>query len=130
MRDFFVCCENELTELMKKDKRKSPRIYLAGYTKYSRWVYEDYSHDSDLLEERFYFVDYSDDGEDAVWDKFFEFNIDKIIKNKSYEQVTVNRNDYSIDVCCNEFEYFSLYAFWHTAALSEDELKWLNDRDD
>ena len=58
-KHFYVCKENGLKELLKnRMSGKSPKIYMAGYTEFSNWVYEDYSPDSDYCNERFYVIDY------------------------------------------------------------------------
>ena len=131
-KNFILCRENELRNVLKTEnvkRRKLPRIYMAGYTKFSSWVYEDWSPDCDYLRENFYFVDYSDDGEDAVWDKFFDYTALKAYREDEYEKIIIDKEEYSIDVIYNEFECYSLTAFWHTAALTEGEIDWLNDQD-
>ena len=127
-KKFVVCKENELKNVVKTENKKHrnpPKIYMAGYTKFSSWVYEDWSPDSDYIHENFFFVDYSDDGEDAVWDKFFEHKVYEIFNEREYERITVDREDYSIDICYNEFETCSLSAFWHSAEMSEEEIEWV-----
>ena len=44
-------------------------------------------------------------------------------------RTAIDKEEYSIDVIYNEFECYSLTAFWHTAALTEGEIDWLNDQD-
>ena len=129
--DFYVCKENELKELLRSKKLgKSPKIYMAGYTEFSNWVYEDYSPDCDYNHVSFYFVDYSGDGEDAVWDKFFDCKVSEIFNEKKYERLKIDREEYNIDVICNEFESYSLSAFWHSSEMTEEEIEWLRDRGD
>ncbi len=130
---FYVCRENELNELMKRENikhNKLPKVYMAGYTKFSNWVYEDYSPDCDYIHESFYFVDYSGDDEDAVWDKFFNYVVLKIFDEEDYEKLTVDREEYSIDVICDEYSCYSLSAFWHSAEMREEEIEWLRGKDD
>lgn len=43
----------------------------------------------------------------------------------NYEKITVDKEEYNIDICFNEFEYCSLSAFWHNAQMSEEEIEWL-----
>ena len=131
-KNFIVCKENELEKVLKTEnvkRKKLPKIYGAGYTKFSSWVYEDWSPDSDYIHESFYFVDYSNDGDDAVWDKFFDYTALKIYHEEEYEKITIDKEGCNIDVIYNEFECCSLSAFWHTAALTEGEIEWLNGRD-
>ncbi|MBR4858826.1 MAG: hypothetical protein IKU08_06535 [Clostridia bacterium] len=131
-KDFFVCSEEKLYEVMRAENpkhRNTPKIYMAGYTRFASWVYEDYSPDSDYCNERFYVIDYSDDGEDSVWEKFFDYNVLEIFNESNYIKLTVDRDEYNIDVICNEYESYSLSAFWHSAELSEDEMEWLKDQE-
>lgn len=131
-KDFFVCSETKLCEVVNRESTKCkfvPKIYMAGYTRFASWVYEDYSPDSDYTNERFYVVDYSDDGEDAVWDKFFDCTAAEIFNEKNYIKLIVDREEYNIDVICDEYGSYSISAFWHSAELSEDELEWLKDRE-
>lgn len=129
--DFVVCREEELQKIIKNRKHGNvPKIYTAGYTVFSNWVYEDYSPDCDYTHENFYFVDYSGDGEDAVWDKFFNYQASEIFNEGKYEKLTIDREEYNIDVICNEFEYYSLSAFWHGSEMTEEEIEWLRDRGD
>ena len=128
---FYVCRENELKESLKSKKlRETPKIYMVGYTQFSNWIYEDYSPDCDYFHENFYFVDYSDDGEDSVWDKFFNYVALKIFNEEDYEKITVDRDEYSIDVICDEYSCYSLSAFWHSAQMSEGEIEWLKNQGD
>lgn len=128
--NFYVCKENELKELLKnRMSGKKPKIYMAGYTEFSNWVYEDYSPDCDYTHKSFCFVDFSGDGEDAVWDKFFEYKASEILDEKKYEKITIDREDYSIDVIYNEFESRSLSAFWHSAEMSEEEIEWVGNQE-
>ncbi len=130
--DFYVCRENELETLIKRESfkhNKCPKLYMAGYTKFLNWVYEDYTPDSDYTHENFYFVDYSDDGEDAVWDKFFAHMALKSFNEEEYEKITIDKEEYSIDIFYNEFEYCSLSAFWHSTQMSEGEIEWLRGKD-
>lgn len=131
--DFYVCKENELEMLLKRvnfKHNKIPKLYMAGYTKFSNWVYEDYTPDSDYSHENFYFVDYSDDGENEVWDKFFDHMALKTFNEEEYEKITIDKEEYSIDIFYNEFEYCSLSAFWHSAQMSEGEIEWLKNQGD
>lgn len=129
--DFYVCKESELKEILRNKKLgKSPKIYMAGYTEFSNWVYEDYSPDCDYNHVSFYFVDYSGDGEDAVWDKFFDYKASEIFNEKKYEKLTIDREEYNIDVIFNEFESYSLSAFWHSSEMSEEEIEWLKGQED
>lgn len=131
-KDFFVCEENELKELMKRANikhNKLPKIYMAGYTQFSNWIYEDYSPDCDYNHESFYLVDYSGDSEDAVWDKFFNYAALKIFNEENYEKITIDKEEYSIDIFYNEFEYCSLSAFWHSTEMREEEIEWLRGKD-
>ena len=113
-----------------KSHKTHPKIYMAGYTKFSNWVYEDYSPDCDYIQESFCFVDYSGDGEDAVWDKFFDYKASEIFNERNYEKLTIDREEYNIDIVCNEFEYYSLSAFWHSAEMTEEEIEWLKGQED
>lgn len=127
---FYVCRENELKESLKSEKlRKTPKIYMVGYTQFSNWIYEDYSPDCDYFHENFYFVDYSGDGEDSVWDKFFYYVALKIFNEEDYEKITVDRDEYSIDVICDEYSSYSLSAFWHSSEMREEEIEWLRGKD-
>ncbi len=132
-KDYFVCEENELKELIKREnikRNKTPKIYMAGYTKYLNWVYEeDYTPDSDYTHENFCFVDYSDDCEDKVWDKFFNYTALKSFNEEECKKITIDKEEYSIDIFYNEFEYCSLSAFWHSAQMSEEEIDWLRGKD-
>ncbi|MBQ2903076.1 MAG: hypothetical protein IJE48_01620 [Clostridia bacterium] len=127
---FYVCRENELKESLRSKKlRKTPKIYMVGYTQFSNWIYEDYSPDCDYHHESLYFVDYSNDGEDVVWDKFFNYTALKIFNEGKYEKITIDREEYSIDVICDEYSCYSLSAFWHSAEMSGEEIEWLKDKD-
>lgn len=131
-KHFYVCRENELETLLKREiskHNKCPKLYMAGYTKFLDWVYDDYTPDSDYTHENFYFVDYSDDGEDAVWDKFFNYTALKSFSEEEYEKITIDKEEYNIDIFYNEFEYCSLSAFWHSAQMSEGEIEWLKNQD-
>ena len=131
--DFYVCKENELETLLKRENfkhNKSPKLYMVGYTKFSNWVYEDFTPDSDYTHENFYFVDYSDDGENEVWDKFFDHMALKSFNEEEYEKITIDKEEYSIDIFYNEFEYCSLSAFWHSAEMNEEEIEWLKNQGD
>ncbi len=131
-KEFFVCEENELKELIKREnikRNKIPKVYMAGYTRFASWVYDDYSPDSDYHHESLYFIDYSNDGEDAVWDKFFNYTALKIFNEEKYEKLTIDRDEYHIDVCCDEFGHYTLDAFWHSTEMSEEEIEWLRGKD-
>lgn len=126
--NFYVCKEDDFYEFMMSENSKHknlPKVYMAGYTRFCSWVYEDYSPDGDYFNERFYVLDYSSDGEDAVWDKFFDFKAVEAFNEMNYEKITVDKEEYNIDICFNEFEYCSLSAFWHSAQMSEEEIEWL-----
>ncbi len=132
-KDFFVCSPSGLKELLSRgndEHSNPPQFYLAGYTEFARWVYNDYSPDCDCSEKQFHVVDYSDDGENTVWDKFFDYKAAEIFNEQCFEKLTVDRVEYHIDVFCNEFEYYILEDFWHSSALNGDELEWLNDKND
>lgn len=131
-KEFIVCREEDLYETIKIENKKhknKPHIYMAGYTKFSRWVYEDYTPDCDYNNEKYYCIDYSDDGEDVLWDKFFNYKVTEILNSENFEELKVNKERYSIDVFFDEWAYYNLDAFWHTAELSEGEIEWLNDQE-
>lgn len=127
--DFVVCREAELQKIIKNRKHRNvPKIYTAGYTVFSNWVYEDYSPDCDYHHESLYFIDYSNDGEDVVWDKFFKYTALRIFNEEKYEKIKIDREEYSIDVICDEYSCYSLSAFWHSAEMRVEEIEWLKDK--
>lgn len=129
-RNFFVCNKNEVSEIIERENKNhnsAPKVYYAGCTQYSAWLYEDFTPDYDVTNISCYCVDYSVGEDDEVFDKFFNYMTIETIKNRTYAEVVVSGEMYNIDVYINDIEHYCLDDFWHTSELSEEEIKCLND---
>lgn len=128
-KDFFVCFEDELKELLERESKNhslNPKIYYGGFTRYSAWVDEDYVPECDLTNPIYYCVDFSDDGENEVFEKFFDCMAMKALEKRNYLEIAIGGDSEYIDVFFDETEYYSLYDFWHSNELSLEDIECLN----
>ncbi len=129
-KNFFVCPENELNNLIKRENKNhssTPKIYYAGFLRCTASLYEDSDDNCSAVNLNCYCVDYSDGTEDEVYDKFFNYIAMEAMEIQPCEEININKEMYNINIYFNDVDYCCLDGFWHTAELSEEEIECLKD---